>query len=315
MRRAACCFVLSFAVFACAQQSADAPPQPAPDASATTLPDIRTLMAEVEEHAKFADEQRKDYTYRVHTENIEVDNNEQTKKTTTLDSDSFTIDGVRVNKVTERNGKPLTPDEAKKENESVDKTLDKAKAARAKHEKNGKPTDDQGDDVVTLGRFFDLGTFSNLRAGEYGGRPAWLVDYTGDPKAKTHNSFEGVIRDITGTLWIDQHDHVLVALQGSFVHDFKIGAGLIANIHQGASFNARFTRVDDVWLPAEINGNGNVRYLLLFSFHGHFHQVMSNYKKFRTGVTLLPGNQVINDHDEPKENPAPTDTIPALPTP
>lgn len=265
----------------------------APD---TGLPDVRTLMQQVEQHQREAEALQRDYTWHVHTVKTTLDKAGHPKKTTTLDADSLTIDSVRVEKVVARDGKPLTPEQARKEDEAVDKTVAQAKQRRAKREQKNQPTDAEGDEVLTLSRLFELGTFSNLRAGTFDGRPAWLIDYAGDPHAKTRNEFEGIMRDVVGTLWMDQQDKVLVALDGHFVKDFKIGAGLVANIHQGTTFRMRQAKVDDaVWLPAAVSGKGSVRFLLLFNFNGRLDQQMSEYKKFRTTTTILPTDHVARE--------------------
>ncbi len=50
------------------------------------------------------------------------------------------------------------------------------------------------------------------------------VDYAGDPKAKTRNRAEDVIRDMAGTAWVDEQDRVLTRVEGHFVNTFKIGS-------------------------------------------------------------------------------------------
>ena len=62
------------------------------------------------------------------------------------------------------------------------------------------------------------------------------MDYVGDPKAKTRNRAESVVRDLVGTLWVDEEDRALVKVEGHFVNSFKIGVGLVASIQKGTSF-------------------------------------------------------------------------------
>ena len=60
---------------------------------------------------------------------------------------------------------------------------------------------------------------------ELNGRDTIAVDYAGDPKAKTRNRAEEVVRDMLGTAWVDEQDHVLARVEGHFVNAYKIGAG------------------------------------------------------------------------------------------
>ena len=104
---------------------------------------------------------------------------------------------------------------------------------------------------------------------QLGGRDTIAVDFAGDPKAKTRNRGEEVIRDLVGTAWVDEQDKVLVKAQGHFLNNFKVGAGMVVNIQKGTSFSMEQRKVnDEVWLPALIEGQGAARVLLVFNFNG-----------------------------------------------
>jgi hypothetical protein len=266
---------------------------------AAPLPDIRTLMLEVEANQKKFEALANDYTYRVHLDRTELNSNGSVKKHEVIDSESFTIDGVRVNKRILMNGKPLTPDEASKENERLDKTVADAKKNREKLEDKDRASNAQGREILTASRILELGEFSNLHAGEFAGRPMWIADYAGDPKAKTNSEFEKAFRDLVGTVWIDQHDHVLVAAKGHFLKDFKIGFGLVVNIRKDSEFSFHAIKVGDTWLRQEIDGSGNMSYLLFGGFNGSIHIVTSNYKRYRANATIRPNNNVVDENGKP----------------
>ena len=225
-------------VFSGAQQRGAPRSDPGPQAVSPdkSVPPIRELLLDVERNQRRAEAAQKDYIYHVHSEEQEFDGKGKTKKTIARDSESLTIDGIRINRVVARDGKPLTPEELKKEDDRIDASVAKAKAVRAERLAKGEPTDARGDQVLTASRILELGNFTNPRRIELNGRPTIVLDYAGDPNAKTHSSFEGVIRDLVGTAWIDEHEHFLVQAQGHFLNDFKIGGGLLADIKKGTSF-------------------------------------------------------------------------------
>ena len=279
--------------------------------AATPFPDTHALLSEVDRKFSAAESRSREYTYRVHMRNEQLNSAGAIKKVVETDAESFTIDGVRVNKVYARDGKPLTPDEARKEDQAVDKTVARAKQHRVQHQEKGQPTDAQGDVLVTAARLEELGTFSNMRPGTYAGRPVWLLDYNGNPAARTHNEFEGLLRNLSGTAWIDRQDHVLVAAHGEFHKDFKVGAGLLVNIHKGSSFEYRATKVDDdVWLLDTFRTAGSLRYLLFGGFNGRIFVHASDYRKFRTSTTILPSNRVIGPDGKPVPEQTPVETRP-----
>jgi hypothetical protein len=289
--------------FAHAQQPATTPDKP--------LPDIHQLILDVESNQKAAEALQKDYTYHVHTEAQDFDKNGATKKTKITDAESVTIDGVRVDRVVARDGKPLTPDEQKKESERIDKAVAKAKDHRASNEDHGKDTDANGDNVLSAARILELGQFTNPHRIDYQGHPTIVVDYAGDPNAKTRNTFEKAFRDLVGTVWIDEQDRVLVRAQGHFLNDFKTFGGLVVDIHKGLSFAFAMSRADGkAWLPAVIEYQGNARFFLLEHLNGHVRIAASNYRKFRTSTTIIPTGRMIGPNGEPISPPGLTNPPP-----
>ncbi len=264
------------------------------------LPDARSLLLDVERNEKRMEALRNDYTYHVHMVQEELRKDGGIKKTEVTDSESLTINGIRVNRVVARNGKPLTPEEQARENERLDKEAAKGRDRRSKATEKGEETDDRGNPILSVTRVLELGAFSNERRENFNGRAVLLLDYAGDPQAKTRSAVENVMRDLVGTVWIDEADHVLVRGQGHFLNDFKIGGGLVADIHKGTHFAFEATRVNEgVWLPAHIDGEGSLRLLLLAGFAGRFDLVTSDYRRFRTSATILPGRSVVDAEGKP----------------
>jgi hypothetical protein len=291
--------------FASTLSIAQQPPTPPPP-TAQPLPPIRELLLDVERNEKAAEASRKDYTYHVHFEQQDLDGKGAVKKTITTDSESLTVDGVRIDRAIARDGKPLTTEEAKKESDRIDKEVAKAKERRAKRESKGEDTDTRGDVILPASRILELGSFTNPRRVDLDGRPTVVFDFAGDPNAKTRNEFEGIVRDIVGTVWIDEQDRVLVRGEGHFLNDFKIGGGLVLNIHKGLNFDFRTTKINgEVWLPASVNGQGSARILLLDKVNGKFRLVTSDYRKFRASSTIIESNRLIGPDGQPIPDPPP----------
>ena len=87
------------------------------------------------------------------------------KKTETREYDIFWVEGVPVQRLVKKNGKELSADEQKKENEQIDKEVAKAKEKRAKADAKGKETDPRGNELITVSRLLELGNFTNARDG------------------------------------------------------------------------------------------------------------------------------------------------------
>ncbi|HTD95436.1 MAG TPA: hypothetical protein VK627_00845 [Edaphobacter sp.] len=262
------------------------------------LPDIPTLMHEVEAHQKASEAIQKDYLFRSVETQQELDGHGGVKKTAVKEYDVFWMNGVPVHRLMKKDGRELSADEQKKESERIDKEAAKAKARRAKAEEQGKETDPRGHEEITVSRFLELGSFTNARRVQSNGRDTIAVDFTGDPKAKTRSRVEDVIRDLAGTVWVDEEDRVLSKVEGRFLNSFKIGVGLVANIQKGTSFGMEQRKVNgEVWLPAMEEGRGAARFLLLFSFNGSVRAVQSDYRKFKATSTILPGMSTVEEND------------------
>jgi len=253
------------------------------------LPDVEQLMHQVETHQKAAETIRKDYIYRYVETQKERDGNGAVKKTTVKEYDVFWTSGVPVAKLVRKDGRDLTPDEQKKESERIDKDVAKARQRKDKGDEKGKETTPRGNDEITVSRFLELGSFTNPRRVKLEGRDTILVDYAGNPKAKTRNRAEDVVRDLVGTIWVDEQDKVIRKTEGHFLNAFKIGAGLLVNIRKDTSFGLDQTKVNgEIWLPRQIQAQGAARALLLFSFNGSVLVQMSDYRKFKATSTILP---------------------------
>jgi hypothetical protein len=271
------------------------------DEAERPLPDIPALMRAVEANQKTSEAVAKDYLYRSVVTAETSDGHGGVKKSETDEFDIFWVDGVPVRRMTKKNGKELSAEEQKKESEQIDKEVAKAKERRAKAIEKGKETDSRGDELVTVSRLLELGSFTNARREKLNGRDVIAVDFAGDPKAKTKSKFEEVIRDMAGTAWVDEQDKVLVKAQGHFINNFKVGAGLVVNIQKGTNFEMQQRKInDEVWLLSTAEGQGSFRFLLFAGFNGTVKIVDSDYRKFKATSTILPGMSTVEPDPNPK---------------
>ncbi|WP_263365059.1 hypothetical protein [Edaphobacter bradus] len=254
------------------------------------LPDVAALMHAVETNQRTSEAVLKDYLYREVVTEEKDDSHGAAKKTQSNEYDIFWLNGVQVHKLVKKDGKELTAEEQKKQDEEIDKQVAKAKERRSKADAKGEETDSHGNEEVTVSRLLTLGSFSNPRRVTMDGRDTITVDFVGDPKAKTRNRTEELIRDLAGTVWIDEQDRTIARVEGRFEKAFKIGAGMLVNIKQGTTFSFEQKKVNgEAWLPVRWDGEGAVRAMLFFNFNGKVRGVDSDYRKFKATATILPG--------------------------
>jgi hypothetical protein len=210
------------------------------------------------------------------------------KKTHTDQYEAFYVANTEILQHTARDGKPPSPGDAKKEQERVDKLVAKLKSHENKPDKN----------VFHLTGLWNVATFSNPRREIISGRPTLVFDYNGNPEAKAKNLGEEIMRQLAGTLWIDERDDAIIRLEGTLQQNFHIGGGLLVNIRKGSRFNFTQSLINgEIWFPAELTAHIDGRFLLVKGFNGDGRQSFSDYRKLTTSVTILPGTQVLDDTD------------------
>ena len=290
------------AVSLSAQDTAVEPQEPANAKAASAvdkpLPDIVAMMHDVEQNQRKAEAIEKDYIYHSVEKQEQTDSGGHVKKTKVMEYDHYWSEGVPVRRLVRKDGKDLSASELAKEDERIQKEVEKAREHRAKAETEGKATNARGDEMIPVSRLLELGRFTNPRRVQLAGRDTIAVDYDGDPSAKTRNRAEEVIRDLRGTVWVDENDRILVRAEGYFVNGFKIGGGLLVNIQKGTHFQMQQAKInDEVWSPTHIEAQGAARALLFFNFTGRVRDDYSGYRKLRTSSVVLPGATKVDDSE------------------
>ena len=230
------------------------------------------------------------------------------KNTHTDQYEAFYVESTEILQHTAHDGKPLSPEDAKKEQERVDKLVAKLKSHANKPAK----------DDFRLTDLWKVATFSNPRREIINGRRTLVFDYKGNPDAKTDNLGKEIMRQLAGTLWVDERDNAILRLNGSLQQNFHVGGGLLVNIKKGSSLDFTQSLINgEIWFPAEFKAHVDGRFLLVKGFNGDGRQTFSDYRKLRTSVTILPGTQVLEDPGNASPQPAPqtSPATPTLPTP
>jgi len=279
---------------AASQVPSPASPDPPPPDLSAPLPDIQTLLTRARSRYDALESLRKNYICTM-TQVADEFSSDGSKKTHTDEYQAFYVGNTEVLQHVSRDGKPLSDADAKKEQERVDKLVAKLKS----HE--NKPA--KGEVHLSASGLLKVATFTNPRREMLNGRPTLVFDYTGDPHAEAKDLGEQVMRELAGTLWVDEHDDAIVRLNGTLQKNFNVGGGLLVNIKKGSSFDFNQSLINnEIWFPAEIVWHTHGRFLLIKGFNGDGRETFADYRKLKTSVTILPGTQVL-DNDPPESTP------------
>ena len=281
------CLLIGTAGAAQQPGQADAPPASTdqPIAPSAPIPDIAALIARVRARYDALESLRKTYVCTV-TQVADEFSGDGSKKTHTDVYQAFYVANTEVLQHISRDGKPLSADDAKKEQERVDKQVANLKAGENRRAR---------DEVhLSASGLLKVATFSNPRRELINGRSTLVFDYKGDPHAKTTNLGEEIMRQLSGTLWVDERDDAILRLTGRLEENFHVAGGMLVNIRKGSWLDFTQARVNgEIWFPAAFSAHVDGRLLLVKGFNGDMHDTFSDYRKMKTSVTILPGTEVL----------------------
>lgn len=252
------------------------------------LPDIRQLMRDVQDHQRQLDKVRETYTYSSLQTTQDIDSNGKVTKTETTESEDFYVNGHVIERTVKKNGQPLNDHDQQKETERVTRLVEKAQKTPPGERLEG-PT-------VSVSRLLDIMDVSNPRRESYRGRPAIVFDFVGRKDAKTHGLAEDASKKLKGTMWIDEADRQVAHLEVSFIDNFHVAGGLLANVQKGSNFRFDQAPVEGrLWLPTGGEGTVQVRLLLFKNMRQHFTERVYDYKRFRVDTQLVRDTKVVED--------------------
>ena len=249
----------------------------APDA----LPDAATMLREVEAHQKALDKMRENYTFRATQTTRQLDSSGNTKKTETDEHEVFFVNGQRVEKLVRKDGKDLTPEQASKEQDRVNKEV-------MKISRPGYTNPDKDD--ITVGRLLQIVSFSRPRRVSLNGRNTVAFDFSGDEHAKTKGRSEDALKKVSGTIWIDEADREVTRMSATLDENYHIGFGLLASVAKGS--NVVFDQAlihNEAWLPTAIALHLQARAFLVAGFRADVSIRFDQYRKFQTDAEQQPG--------------------------
>lgn len=256
-----------------------------PIKSQAKLPDLKTLFREIDDNQKAIDKIKENYAGTRTEEETEFDADGRVKKRETKEHTFFYLNGEEVSTLVKKDGKPLGPDEQKKENERTQKRIEELQKREAKKEakeekakKEGKS--DEGEEPG-IDLFLRACQFVNPRRERFRGQDVLVFDFEANPEFKPHKLAEKVVQKLAGVVWIDEKARDVARLEASFIGDVKLAGGLLANLQKGTSFVFEQAFVNnEVWLPTYMEAHVGARVLLVKGFKVNEVTRYSDYKKF-----------------------------------
>ena len=249
------------------------------------LPDLKALFKEIDENQKAIDKIKENYAGTETDEETEYDKTGKVTKHEVNEHTFFYLDGNEISTLVKKDGKPLSAEDQKKENEKTQKRIEEHQKRKAKKEAKEEKAKEEGkkekDDDVGIESFLKACQFVNPRRERFRGQDVLVFDFEPNPDYKAQKMVEKIVQKLAGVVWIDEKAHDVARLEGYFVGDFKIAGGLLANLQKGTSFVFEQAYINnEVWLPTYAEAHVGVRVLLVKGFKVNAVTRYSDYRKF-----------------------------------
>jgi len=278
-----------------------------PPSAAPTIPDLtpdangalsqaqmQRLFRIVADKDMENDKLLRNYTYIEREVQDKLDGKGQTKSTEVKTYEILEIYGEQVQRLIEKNDKPLPEKDAAKEEEKIQKIIDKRKNESEGERKKREEKEEKAreEDREFTREVADAFNFKLVGTELVGGREAWAIEGEPRPGYEPHTKGAKILTKFHGKVWIDKSDLQLAKMDVECLYTISFGL-FLARLHKGARIMLEQTRVnDEVWLPLRVAAKVDVRLALVKNLDLTVEQTYRDYKKFRATAKIVGVGEV-----------------------
>jgi hypothetical protein len=250
---------------------------------------MRELTRIVAQNYRDNYKKQRDYTYIERDVEKSIGGNGQVKSTETKTYEIIAIYGEQVRRLIEKDDKPLDVKEAAKEEERIQKIVDKHKNEseddrKKRLEKEAKRREESRKFVTEVADSHD---FRVVGTELVDGREAWIIDGVPRPGYEPQDKEANFVSKFRGRLWIDKDDLQLAKMDIEAVDTASVG-WVLARIHKGTRVIYEQMRMnDEIWLPQHLTYKFDARVALFKGYNVDGEQTYRDYKKFRTSSKIV----------------------------
>lgn len=199
--------------------------------------------------------------------------------------------GEEYSQLVMRDDKPLSDKEKQKEDEKLEKFLAKLRnqspeERQKRSDKEKKEREESRAYRLDVANAYD---FHIVGEEELEGVNTWVIEATPRRDFKPTQPHADILKKIKGRMWIDKKEYNWIRVEAEATDTISFGLFLF-RIHPGSRFNFQQMHLnDEVWLLRHLYINGGARIALLKNEAIEQEDTFSNYKKFSSTFTILPG--------------------------
>jgi hypothetical protein len=200
-------------------------------------------------------------------------------------SRAFLVNSVQFEQLVERNGRPPSAEEERKQNEEIDKL--KRLTPEQHTEQLSKEEEENTSLVAEVPKAFDF-----QLAGEevVNGRPAWILQAAPHPGYQARGKYGKMFSKVAGKLWVDKQDFGWIKVDGYVTTPFSMGL-FFARVLRGSHITMEQKHVDEgLWMPEHIEVRAAAKILFIKSLVIDRVLTYSEYNLAEAGVPVMPDN-------------------------
>jgi hypothetical protein len=234
-------------------------------------------------------ELRRQYTYVERTVQKELDKNGKPKSTHSTVRDISILYGHQFSRLIEKDGKPLSESDKRKEQDRLEKFTAKwaheTPVERAKREADRQRNRAKSKAFLKeIPEAYDLRVLADEKVD---GHDAWVIQAEPHPGYRPKTDMGKYLSKIHGKLWIDKAEHQWVKIDAETVDTISFGLVLF-RLYKGSRLEFEQARVnDEIWLPRRqrIAAAGRMGIFLKASVDAETR--FENYRKFQTDSKVV----------------------------
>lgn len=233
------------------------------------------------ETTRDSDRRLGNYLFHRHTIRKEFDSDGKLKTQTDMKFRRDPWDEFAVNRMVEKDGRPLTADEQKKQEEALRKrVLEMRKEGTASANKR------QEEEEAFIAEMPDALDFRKAGTDTYEGRPVEVFAFEPRKGYAPKNMRAKVFEKVRGKLWLDPKDSEIVKIDAEIFDTVNVGFGLVGRIEKGTHFEIERRPTDaGHWLMSWQRIRFDVRVMLVKPLR---REVETRYSNFAPRTNIKP---------------------------
>jgi hypothetical protein len=213
----------------------------------SSVPDVRQIVESSIAATQHHWEARLQYTYVERDQDRRLDSAGRLKSEHVDVSKTILVNGVPFEQLVERNGRPPSAEEERKQKEKLDKL--KRETPKQRAERLRRQAEENTSLVREVPKAFD---FQLVGEDVVNGRPAYVLQATPHPGYQAQGKYGKMFAKVQGKLWVDKHDLGWIKVDGQVIQPFSMGL-FLARVLAGSRISMEQTRLDDgIWMPERV---------------------------------------------------------------